>query len=416
MSSDVQKKRNELLIFIPAIITFCLVLIPTINYSVPLSSETFLHGILIQFYADKGLSWGNNIILSGQAIYSPLFDFFLLSVSKIFTVSYLTAARALQPVFAFLVILSFSFIAFKLYNVWTGLLTGIFVMFSAFFYKIMFTTPETMFLIIVPLIAYFYCRALESENFKYALLSGILLGIGFLTQGISAAVILFVITIFTLTLIIIKRKHDLKFYGILLGTSLLIAALWWLPFIINGSFAQGMTIPAYIYSIISINNYSESLGVIPLVFAFIGALFFIKRAQINDILLMVWLVILVLLSLIQFTGVPIGAQYILLLAIFPLTAMAGVGVQCIRIDGDKRPIYALTALILIFGVYYGYGVASSVQPEYNEAQLESAQWLKNHVDKSSIFINNKSTMDSQLLFIDNKSVPTVANSLKISEI
>lgn len=416
MSGIVQKNRNELLIFIPAIITFFLVLIPTIKYSLPLGSETFYHTVLIQFYAENGLSWGNNILLSGQTVFSPLFDFFLLSVSKIFNISYLAAARGLQPVFAFLVVLSFSFTAYKFYNVWAGLLTGIFVMFSALFYKIMLTTPETMFLILVPLIAYFYCSALESKNFKYALISGILLGIGFLTQGISAALIFLVLTILTLILIIIKKKPDFKVYGILMATSLLIAALWWLPFIINGSYMQSLAIPTYLSSIITINNYPESLGIIPLLFAFIGALFFIKRGQIKDILLLVWLVTLTILSFIQFSGVPLGAEYVLMMAIFPLTVMAGVGVQCIRIDGDKRPIYALTVLILIVGVYYGYGVAISAQPEYSVTQIEAAQWFKNHGDKNSTVITHNSIMDPLIFSIANQTVPGIDNSLKLSEI
>jgi len=416
VSSVVQKNRKELLIFIPAIITFFLVLIPTIKYSVPLSSETFYHMMLIQFSAENGISMGNNVLFSGLTVYSPLFDFFLLAVSKIFGISYIVAAQALQPVFAFLVVLSFSFAAYKMYNVLAGILTGIFVMFSALFYKIMFTTPETMFLILVPLIAYFYGMALENKNLKYSLISGLLLGIGFLTQTISAAIIFLVLTILTLILLIVKRKPDFKVYGILIITSFLIAAVWWLPVIFNGSFMQGLSIPAQLSTVIPINEYPQILGIIPLLFAFIGTFFFIKRGQIKDILLLTWLITITVLSFIQFSGFPLGAEYVLMLAIFPLTIMAGVGVQCIRIDGDKRPIYALTALILIVGVYYGYGFASSTQPEYTNTQIEAAQWFKNYGDRNSMVINYNSTMDPLIFSMANQNVPTFHNSSKTLEI
>jgi 4-amino-4-deoxy-L-arabinose transferase-like glycosyltransferase len=416
VSSVVKKNKKDLLIFIPAIITFFLVLIPTIKYSVPLSSETFYHVISIQFAAENGIYLGKNALFSGLSVYSPLFDFFLLAISKIFALSYLMVARALQPVFAFLVVLSFSFGAYKMYNLLAGILTGIFVMFSALFHKIMFTSPETMFLILVPLIAYFYCVALENKNLKYSLISGLLLGMGFLTQAFSASIIFLVLTILTIILLIVKRKTDLKVYGLLMITSILIAAIWWLPVIFNGQFMQGIPIPAQLSTLIAINEYPQILGIIPLLFAFIGAFFFIKRGQIKDILLLTWLVTATLLSFIQYSGFSIGAEYILMLAIFPLAAMAGVGVQCIRIDGDKRPIYALTALILILGVYYGYVYANSTQPEYSTAQIEAAQWFQNHGDRNSTVINYNSTMDALIFSMANQNVPTFHNSSKIPEI
>lgn len=416
MSSVVQKNRKDLLIFIPAIITFFLVLIPTIKYSVPLSSETFYHAISIQFTAENGIYLGKNALFSSASVYSPLFDFFILAISKIFALSYLVVARALQPVFAFLVVLSFSLGAYKMYNLLAGILTGIFVMFSALFPKIMFTTPETMFLILVPLIAYFYCMALENQNLKYSLISGLFLGMGFLTQTLSASIIFLVLTLLTIILLIGKRKPDLKVYGLLIITSILIAAIWWLPVIVNGQFMQGLPIPPQLSTLIVINDYPQILGIIPLLFAFIGAFFFIKRGQIKDILLLTWLVTVTLLSFIQYSGFPIGAEYVLMLAIFPLAAMAGVGVQCIRIDGDKRPIYALTTLILIVGVYYGYGYASSTQPEYSAAQIETAQWFQNHGDRNSTVINYNPTMDALIFSMANQNVSIFHNYSKIPEI
>lgn len=322
--------------------------------------------------------------------------------------------KYLQPVFAFLIVLSFSFTAYKLYNVVTGFLTGIFVLFSVIFSKIIFTTPEAMFLIIMPLLVCFYIVALENKSLKYALMSGMLLGLAFLTQTISAVIIFGMLTIFTLIIFIIKKEANLRFYWILTGISILIAAIWWVPVFITGSFSLSMFISPYLSQMVDINKYPEFLGIIPLIFAFIGTFYLIKRKEIKDILILTWLLVIIILSFIQFLNVPGGAGYILTLAIFPLMLMAGIGVQCIRIEGDKRPIYALAAVILLLGAYYGFGIVNSIHPE-SASQIEVAQWFKNHGDKSRIVISNNSSVDAAIFSITNQSVPYGQQYLQMSK-
>jgi hypothetical protein len=410
----IQKNRNSFLVFIPAIITFFLVLIPTIKYSVPLSGETFYHLTIIQFYSGNGISWSNNFLLLAAPSYSPLFDFFILAMSKILSLNSIIILKCLQPVFAFLIVLSFSFTAYKFYNVVTGFLTGIFIFFSALFSKIIFTTPEAMILIIIPLLVYFYVNTLENKSLKYSLLSGILLGLAFLTQTISATIIFSMITIFTLIIFIIKKEVNFKAYWILTGISILIAAIWWVPVFIIGSFSFPMFISPYLSQMVAINKYPEVLGIIPLIFAFIGTFYLIKRKQIKDILILTWLFMIVILSFTQFLNSSLGADYILALAIFPLMVMAGIGVQCIRIEGDKRPIYALTAVILILGAYYGFGIVNSIQPE-SASQIEVAQWFKNQDDKSRIAISNNSSLNAVIFSISNQSVHYGPQYLQMSE-
>lgn len=414
VSNFIEKNKNSILVLIPAIITFCLVLIPTIKYSIPLAGDTFYHTALIQFYSVNGMSWSNSFLMSGQPIYSPLFDFFILSLSKILSISTIVILKYLQPLFAFLIVLSFSFTAYKMYNAVTGFLTGIFILFSALFSKIMLTTPEAMILIIIPLLAYFYVLALENKNIKYALISGMFLGLAFLTQTLSATIIFFMLSSFTLIIFIMKKEANFMAYWILMVISIIIAAMWWLPIFINGPFTFQIFISPYLSQLIAINQYPTFLGLIPLIFAFIGAFYLSKRKQIKDILILTWLLAVILLSLIQFLLMPLGAAYILLLAIFPLMVMAGLGVQCIRIDGDKRPIYALTAVILLLGVYYGFGIVSSIQPE-SDSQIGVVQWFKNQGDKNLIVISNNSSLDAAIFSISNQSVLYGPKYLEISK-
>ncbi len=415
MSNFIEKDKNSILILIPAIITFCLVLIPTIKYSVPLGGETFYHAALIQFYSENGISWSNSFLLSGQPLYSPLFDFFILSLTKVLSISSMVILKYLQPAFAFLIVLSFSFTAYKMYNVLTGFLTGIFIMFSALFSKIMFTTPEAMILVIIPLLVYFYALALENKRFKYASISGMLLGLAFLTQTISAAIIFIMLTIFTLIIFIMKKEANFKAYWILMAVSVLIAAIWWLPIFIKGPFTFQIFISPYLSQFIAIGKYHSFLGIIPLIFAFIGAFYLSKKRQIKDILILTWLIVVIILSFIQFGPMPLGAAYILALAIFPLMVMSGLGVQCIRIDGDKRPIYALTAVILLLGAYYGFEAVNLVQPEI-DSQMGVAQWFKNQDDKNLVIISNNSSLNAAIFSISNQSVPYGPKYLEISNL
>lgn len=414
MSNFIEKNKNSILVFIPAIITFCLVLIPTIKYSIPLGGETFHHVALIQFYSENAVTWSNPFLLSSQPLYSPLFDFFILSMTKILSITSMIILKYLQPVFAFLIVLSFSFTAYKMYNMINGFLTGIFVMFSALFSKIMFTTPEAMILIIIPLLAYFYVLALENKSIRHAFISGMFLGLAFLTQTISAAIIFFMISIFTLIIFIMKKEANFKAYWILTAVSIVIASIWWLPIFIKLPFTFQIFISPYLLQLITIDKYPSFLGIIPLIFAFIGAFYLTKRNQIKDILILTWLLILIILSFIQFLAMPLGAGYILALAIFPLMVMAGIGVQCIRIEGDKRPIYALTLVILLLGAYYGFEAVNFVQPEL-DSQIGVVQWFKNQGDKNLIAISNNSSLDSAIFSISNQSVPYGPQYLEISK-
>lgn len=211
-----------------------------------------------------------------------------------------------------------------------------------------------------------------------------------------------------------KKEANFKAYWILMALSLVIASIWWLPIFIKGSYTFQIFISHYLSQLILINKYPEFLGIIPLIFAFIGAFYLTKMKQIKDILILTWLIVVIIFSFIQFLYTPLGAAYILALAIFPLVVMAGIGVQCVRIEGDKRPIYVLTVVILLLGAYYGFGAANSVQPEL-DSQITVAQWFKSHGDKNLIAISNNSSIDAAIFSISNQSVPYGSQNLKISE-
>lgn len=411
LSKLLQKNKNLILICIPAIITFFLVFIPTFKYSIPLDSEAFNHVIFSQFYV-KNIVLPDSLLYSNKGDYSPLFNFLMFSVSNIFNLSPLETIKFSQPIFAFLMILSFSFTASKMYNEWAGFFTGIFSMFSVFFYKIMMATPEIMILILIPLISYFYYIAVQKEDLKCALISGLLLGMGFLIHAVSTGIILMILTIFTAVLLTTRGQAKFKAYIILISVSLLMVTLWLVSVFIKGGFMLKIPVSNFML----INTHFQFLGALPLLFAFIGGFFLIKRREIKDILILVWICVIAIMSFIHFSLLPLETDYVLSLAIFPLMLMAGIGVQCIRIDNEKNFIYAIAILILILGTYQGFLMANSIQPQISSAQIDVAQWFKNRGDKDVLLISDNSTIYPVVFHLSNQKVPEGPYYLKVSKL
>src|SRR5690606_40785866 len=76
--------------------------------------------------------------------YPPLFHMLLLLIVKITGISLFTVSRFIQPVMAFMIILSFSYVAERLYGGLTGFLTGVFSISSLFFLRMLYPIPESL--------------------------------------------------------------------------------------------------------------------------------------------------------------------------------------------------------------------------------------------------------------------------------
>ncbi|MEW6010507.1 glycosyltransferase family 39 protein [Methanobacterium alkalithermotolerans] len=399
----IKENKNIIFIFIPALITFCLILIPTFKYQWPLSWDIFYHIHISQLYLENGLIFFDDLTYApyGRPIfYPPLFHFLLISLKEIFGWTLFDSARYIQPVLGSLTILSFSFVAYRMYNATTGFLTGIFVMFTTFFSRMIIPIPETMALILLPLLAYFYYISLENNKLFPALLAGILLGMVLLTHLLSSSIIILIILIYTIIIGLIQKEPVLKQFLVLLATSMAIAAVWYLPLILSYGFsfksppAQG----------IELFKYLTLFGIVPLIFSFIGSFYASKRRKKQDLLILVWTIAILLFSLAHFIGIPVLSERILNFAVFPLMLLAALGIQCITVEGDKRPAYILMALIIIFGFSFGYSTVNSASPFIKPSDFELSKWFKDNGDKESLVVSYNYELDPLIVSISRQPV------------
>ena len=93
---------------------------------------------------------------------------------KALNIDYFQAAHLLQPLLAFLTVLSVSYVAKKFYGNVAGISAGFLMISSYLFGRLVSPLPETMALIFVPLAVYFYYKSVEDKKYLYALISGIL--------------------------------------------------------------------------------------------------------------------------------------------------------------------------------------------------------------------------------------------------
>lgn len=397
------KKSENWIILIPSIIVFGLVLIPTLKFQWPLSWDIFYHIHLSELYLENGLTYWDALTYApyGRPIYyAPLFHFTLLNISQIFNISLFDAARYLQPVLASLIVLSFSFVASRMYNSTVGFLTGIFVMFTPLFYRMTLPIPEAMAMMLLPIIGYFFYLSLENNDFKYALLAGIFWGMTLLTHMLSAGIILLVIVVFTIASKIKNRDTSIKYILLFLVLGLAIAAIWWAPLLLKYGYVFKSP-PAEGYFP---DRYMDVFGGIPLIFGAIGLFYLFQRKEKRDLLLISWFLAALGASLAFLIGVPVITDRILTFAVFPLMALAGVGVGRINFEGDKKPIYALIILITILGAYSGYTTMQKGQIAVSNSEIDIAQWFEHNGDKTRVAIFDNFLMDPVVVSISKQPV------------
>ncbi|WP_226891025.1 hypothetical protein [Methanothermobacter thermautotrophicus] len=229
---DIWRKRDVFLIILPALFAFFLALIPTLKYGVPLTWDIYYHIHNATLYMEKGIVFWDPLTYApyGRPIYyPPLFHIMLVFLTKITGLGFFTVSRFIQPVFAFLIVLSFSYVSGKLYGPLAGFLTGIFLFSSLFFIRMMSPIPESLAMISIPILVYGYYKSMESCSRLYPVLTGLLLGLMLMTHLLSASIILAVLTLSTMALYI--GRYDIRPGNLLiiLGSGLLVASVWYAP-------------------------------------------------------------------------------------------------------------------------------------------------------------------------------------------
>ncbi len=418
------EKSVIFLLLIPALVAFFIALIPTLKYQWPLSWDIYYHIHLAQLYMEHGFTLWDSLTYApfGRPIYyPPLFHYLLATLAVVLKVDLFQISRYLQPIFAFVLVLSFTYVGKKLYNIRVGLLAGFLLFFTMIFHRAMLPLPETLASVLLPLGVYFYYRALDEDNKKYILLSGICSGLMFLTHNLTALIMVGVVLFFTLFLKLRGDKLNYKLLGAFLGVTLLIVSVWLIPLMIQYGYIfhnpQSSLLNPLSYLIIMRNTLELPVMFLALLWIFsliINGFYkncFRKCAR-SDILVISWMFFIILLSNIYLMGIPILSDRILNFAVFPAVVMAALGLEYIRsaISG-KNPIYSkiytiCIVFIIIIAVISASSSAMSTKPMVNESQLDLAQWFNANGDKKSVVMSLTEGIDPVIVSISRQPVST----------
>ncbi|NYB50996.1 MAG: glycosyltransferase family 39 protein [Methanobacteriaceae archaeon] len=422
MNYSLLTQKRHFLLLIPALAALIIALIPTLKYQWPLSWDIYYHVHISKLYLAQGFTFWDSLTYApyGRPIfYPPLFHYLLALISIIFHGDLFQVSRYLQPVFAFLLVLSFTCVAKEFYNLKIGILVGFFLFFTSVFHRAMLPIPETMALIFFPLAVYLYYRALEGKGSKYAVIAGIISGLMMLTHNLTALIMLGVVLLFTLALKIRKEKVDYKSLWIFLGFTLLVASIWWLPLIIQHGFVfnnpQTIIEGPVEYLIIL----GKTVGVPGIIFAILWSFIQFRKKNSDkvhelyckDVLMIIWVLFLLVLSNVYLLGVSILIDRILNFLVFPVMVMAALGLESIKDLNGKKQVYdklhrVLVVLLILGAVISGLNYAISVKPLVNDSQRDLAQWFAENGDKKGVVMSLTEGIDPVIVSISRQPVST----------
>jgi len=384
---DIGRKRGVLLTLLPAIFAFSLALIPTLRYSVPLSWDIYYHIHNATLYMVKGIVFWDPFTSApyGRPVYyPPLFHITLVFLAKITGLGFFTISRFIQPLIAFLIILSFTYVSGKLYGHLAGFLTGMFSFSSLFFMRMVCPIPESLAMISIPLFVYGYYKSMGSSSKIYPLFSGLILGLMAMTHLLSALIILAVVTLSTAALYI--GKYDIRPWNLLiiLGSGLLFASVWYAPLIVKHGFIfkppPTVALP--------LNKYLTHLGLLISILSLAGIIHAAGRRKKRDIIMIVWIVFVLVLSFAYLVGVKVLSERVLYFALFPMATLSASIFTSIRIENSKWPFYALVLMVSMYCLYDGLALVSSLKLEVSDSELDVAEWFRYNGDHVSVVVSD----------------------------
>lgn len=410
---------------IPAIAVFFIALIPTFEYQWPLSWDIIYHVQYAKVYSQYGFTLINPLINApvGQKIaYPPLFHFLIAGLGNIFKMDYFQVARFLQPILAFSIVLSVSYVANEFYGKIAGISAGFLMISSYLVFRIMLPVPENIALIFIPLAVYFYYISIREKALKYALIAGILFLPVIASHQAAVLCLVLVITSFTLLELVMHRnirvfKNLFAFFFfliiiIILGLGLL---LIWKPDLLFSLLNEGLiVVTGYGVSInynqpLSIYKYIQYIGPVVLISALIGGIFAVKKRREKNYFIIIWIISLFLLSNAYWFGINVLSSRVLIYLLIPLAIFGGFGIsefyyKLKKYNKFSSPQIRSVFLICIFMISSVSGaitVSGSVfsfqakTPVGNvqiappgASELDVANWFSENGDKTRSFITS----------------------------
>jgi hypothetical protein len=420
---NISINRKKYLILIPAFVALVMALIPTIKYQWPLGWDIIYHVQYAQIYAHNGFTLINPLLNApvGQKIgYPPLFHFLIAAIGTGLGIDFFQVARLLQPLLAMSIVLSVSYVAYKLYGEIAGIGAGFLMLSSMMVERIIVALPENLALIFLPLAVYLYYRSIEDKQLKMAILGGLMLILVIGTHHAATLCLSIIIMAITIIELVVYRDwmvlKNLVFFLLPLIAIIIVALISiqiWAPQILQGIAQQGFA--SFTGLATSINNrplglfsYLTNMGVLVLIFSLVGLIHGVKNHNRKNIFIIVWIVSMVFLSYAYILGINVISYRVLIYILIPLCILGGYGITiaCRKLhryeifSSGKFPACFLGVIILIatvsgfltftnpeisyFGVENEQGVVQIAPP--SAAEVELADWFKNNGNKSRSFV------------------------------
>lgn len=407
--SSFRKNRTIILLLLPALTALIMALIPTLKYQWPMSWDIYYHVHMAKLYLEQGIVFWDPLTYApyGRPIYyPPLFHFILASLSYIFKADPFQVARFLQPILAFSVVLSFSYIGYRLYGLAVGVLSGFFIFYTMLFHRALLPIPETLAMVFLPLSVYYYYHSSKVHDYRYAVLAGILCGLTLLTHTLSAAILALIIVLCTIILKYRSKKSVSKYFAIFWAAALIIAALWWAPLLLKYGFVFHNPQTTLLNPSGYLTTLFKTFGVLTLIFALIGIFLLIKKRQEKDVIMLSWFLSLLIISNAYLLGFHILIDRILNFAIFPAVVAAALALTYMKTRLDKKWYMVLVSLLVIGAIIFAFTSAVTMKPLVSSPQQDVAEWFKTNGDKEKVVVSLTNGTDPVIVSISRQPVST----------
>ena len=433
---------------------FLIALIPTLTNQWPLTLDIFYHIHIAQIYSHYGFTLIDPLVnppVGTPINYPPLFSLLIVFLGAVLKINYFQVARLIQPFMAFFIVLSVSYVGKKFYGDIAGISAGFLILSSYLFSRVVSPLPESLALIFVPLVIYFYYRAINSKTYKYALLSSLLFFIVILTHQETTLILFTVVTIITVVTGLLNReitflKRILKNYALFLSLPLIAALILYITsIIIHPIFANNFlhTVAAeYLAPLpfsdpISDLKYVAYLGIV-LIFALIGSIVALKRRDCRDIFILVWIIVIFFVSKSYLIGVNVYTIRLLIHLLLPLSIVGGLGLNYLYNDYKKtefpsksiRSIFLITIFLIstLFAITTVTDTNFQIIPHYNtepygtndvqipqiapptSSDTQLAAWFEKYGDKKSVVVSNNYETNQFILTTTGQPIADVISS------
>ncbi|MCD7781837.1 MAG: hypothetical protein LUG89_03965 [Methanosphaera sp.] len=415
------KLDKKIYLVIPIFIAFILALILTTRSSWPISWDIYIHINYALTYINNGLTNIDPLLNApgGKEIgYMPLFHILLILVSLITQTSLIDVARILQVVLPVAGVSLIVYISYKLSGRVAALGSGLLLVSSFIFTRMYMPIPESVAILFFISGIYLYYQSTINNNYKYAIVSGLLSLVVLVTHESSFIYYLILLTALMIIECIMQRTHrplDYYMYSMVSIIFLFICALFVLlivsPSSITKVFSAVMTIisdPMSLFSgqvAMGLERYIKCIGIIPIIFGLIGFYYSAKKKEM--LFISCWTILAFILSNLHWFGIPVHTYRMLIYVIMPGVLIGGYGFSClVEKLGERNNNYGIILLILLIISAVGFGYSgindsstqnSAASTEYSTYQIapptsdeeEVIEWFATEdTNNKSILINN----------------------------